>query len=270
MSAGAPRVEHPFEPQLTIEVRGGVHLVTLDRPDALNAVDSPMHQALRGVWHFLADDPEVRAIVVTGRGRAFSAGGDLDHIVDLQRDRTLRRQDIDEARSIILSLLDCPVPVIAAVNGPAIGLGCSVAVMADIVYMAESAYLADPHVAIGLTAGDGGAAVWPVLTSLVHAKEFLYTGDRIPAADAVRIGLATRVFPDDALMPAALAMGERLAALPRQALETTKRAVNMHLRRTVVDVLDAALASEFDSFDTPEHQAKIEQMRAKIGRESGG
>jgi enoyl-CoA hydratase len=188
--------------------------------------------------------------------------------VDLQRDRALRRGDIEEARAIIVSLLECPVPVIAAVNGPAIGLGCSVAVMADIVYMAESAYLADPHVAIGLTAGDGGAAVWPVLTSLVHAKEYLYTGDRIPAADAVRIGLATRTFPDDALVPAALAMGERLAELPRQALETTKRAVNMHLRRAAVDVLDAALASEFDSFDTPEHQEKIERMRARIGRDA--
>ncbi len=261
-------MEHPFAPQLTIERRGAVHLVTLDRPDALNAVDTPMHRALQGVWHFLGDDPEVRAIVVTGRGRAFSAGGDLDHIVDLQRDRALRRGDIEEARAIIVSLLECPVPVIAAVNGPAIGLGCSVAVMADIVYMAESAYLADPHVAIGLTAGDGGAAVWPVLTSLVHAKEYLYTGDRIPAADAVRIGLATRTFPDDALVPAALAMGERLAELPRQALETTKRAVNMHLRRAAVDVLDAALASEFDSFDTPEHQEKIERMRARIGRDA--
>jgi enoyl-CoA hydratase len=268
MSDGASKVEHPFAPQLTIERRGAVHLVTLDRPDALNAVDTPMHRALQGVWHFLGDDPEVRAIVVTGRGRAFSAGGDLDHIVDLQRDRALRRGDIEEARAIIVSLLECPVPVIAAVNGPAIGLGCSVAVMADIVYMAESAYLADPHVAIGLTAGDGGAAVWPVLTSLVHAKEYLYTGDRIPAADAVRIGLATRTFPDDALVPAALAMGERLAELPRQALETTKRAVNMHLRRAAVDVLDAALASEFDSFDTPEHQEKIERMRARIGRDA--
>jgi enoyl-CoA hydratase len=263
MGTGTSRVEHPFAPELSIEVRGGVHLVTLDRPDALNAVDTPMHHALRGVWHFLGDDPAVRAIVVTGRGRAFSAGGDLDHIVDLQRDRALRRDDIEGARAIIVSLIDCPVPVIAAVNGPAIGLGCSVAVMADIVYMAESAYLADPHVAIGLTAGDGGAAVWPVLTSLVHAKEFLFTGDRIPAADAVRMGLATRTFPDDELLPAALAMGERLAALPRQALETTKRATNMHLRRSAVEVLDAALVSEFDSFDTPEHQARIERMRSR-------
>jgi len=260
MGTGTSRVEHPFAPELSIEVRGGVHLVTLDRPDALNAVDTPMHHALRGVWHFLGDDPAVRAIVVTGRGRAFSAGGDLDHIVDLQRDRALRRDDIEGARAIIVSLIDCPVPVIAA----AIGLGCSVAVMADIVYMAESAYLADPHVAIGLTAGDGGAAVWPVLTSLVHAKEFLFTGDRIPAADAVRMGLATRTFPDDELLPAALAMGERLAALPRQALETTKRATNMHLRRSAVEVLDAALVSEFDSFDTPEHQARIERMRSRL------
>jgi len=269
MSKTHREVEHPFRPELTIEVSGGVHLVTLDRPASLNAVDTAMHRALHGVWHFLGDDPSVRAIVVTGRGRAFSAGGNLDHIVDLQRDRTLRRQDIDQARSIIVSLLDCPVPVVAAVNGPAVGLGCSIAIMADIVYMADSAYLADPHVAIGLTAGDGGAAVWPVLTSLTHAKEFLFTGDRIPASEAVRIGLATRTFPDDELLSSALAMGERLAALPRQALESTKQAVNMHLRRSALEVLDFALASEFTSFDTDEHQARVAQLRAKIGRKPG-
>jgi enoyl-CoA hydratase len=268
MTSDRSEVDHPFKPELSIEVRGSVHLVTLDRPATLNAVDIPMHRALRGVWHFLGDDPSVRAIVVTGRGRAFSAGGNLDHIVDIQRDRVLRRQDIDEARSIIVSMLDCPVPVIAAVNGPAVGLGCSIAIMADLVYMAESAFLADPHVAIGLTAGDGGAAIWPVLASLVHAKEFLYTGDRVPAAEAVRIGLATRTFPDDALVDAALAMGERIAALPRQALETTKKAVNMHLRRSALDVLDFALAAEYHSFDTVEHRARIEQLRHKMGREA--
>jgi enoyl-CoA hydratase len=268
MSQAHGEVEHPFKPELSIELRGDVHLVTLDRPASLNAVDTPMHRALGSVWHFLGDDPSVRAIVVTGRGRAFSAGGNLDHIVDIQRDRTLRRQDVDMARAIIVSMLDCPVPVIAAVNGPAVGLGCSLAIMADLVYMADSAFLADPHVSIGLTAGDGGAAVWPMLTSMVQAKEFLYTGDRISASEAVRIGLATRTFPDDTLLASALAMGERLAALPRQALETTKRAVNMHLRRSALEVLDFALSAEFQSFDTDEHQAKIEQMRAKVGREA--
>jgi enoyl-CoA hydratase len=265
---GGTVVRHPFEPELAIERRGAVHLVTLDRPESLNAVDLPMHRALQGVWHFLGDDPDVRAIVVTGRGRAFSAGGNLDHIVDLQRDRTLRRKDVEQARAIVVSLVDCPVPVIAAVNGPAVGLGCSIAIMADLVYMAESAYLADPHVAIGLTAGDGGAAMWPVLTSMLQAKEFLYTGDRIPASEAVRMGLATRAFPDEDVVPSALAMGERLAALPRQALETTKRAVNMHLRRTALEVLDFALSCEYESFDTPEHHARIEGLRTRMGRES--
>jgi enoyl-CoA hydratase len=140
--------------------------------------------------------------------------------------------------------------------------------MADLVYMAESAYLADPHVMIGLTAGDGGAAVWPLLASLVQAKEYLYTGDRIPAAEAVRIGLATRTFPDDALVDAALAMGARLAALPRQALQTTKQAINMHLRRSALEVLDFALSAEFESFDTPEHQMKIAQLRARVRGET--
>jgi enoyl-CoA hydratase len=100
----------------------------------------------------------------------------------------------------------------------------------------------------------------------VHAKEFLYTGDRIPASEAVRIGLATRTFPDDTLLSSALAMGDRLAVLPRQALETTKGAVNMHLRRAALEVLDFALAAEFHSFDTEEHQEKVSQLRSRMGR----
>jgi enoyl-CoA hydratase len=266
MSDEPVRLTHPFEPELTIEVKGGVHLVTLDRPDTLNAVDTPMHRALAGVWPFLGADPSVRAIVVTGRGRAFSAGGNLDHIADLQRDRVLRQEDIEFARSIVVSLIDCRIPVIAAVNGPAVGLGCSIAVLADLVYMAESAYLADPHVAIGLTAGDGGAAVWPALASLVQAKEYLYTGDRIPAAEAVRIGLATRTFPDEELLPAALAMGERLAGLPTQALQSTKHAVNLHLRRSALDILDVALAAEFETFDSDEHRTRIAHLRDRMGK----
>ena len=111
--------------------------------------------------------------------------------------------------------------------------------------------------------------MWPVLTSMVHAKEFLFTGDRIPPSEAVRIGLATRTFSDEMLLSSALAMGARLAELLRQALESTKRAVNMHLRRAALDVLDFALAAEFHSFDTEEHRAKVAQLRSRMGREAG-
>ena len=257
-------VKHPFGPEIAIEVCRGVHLVTLDRPASLNAIDGALHRALSKVWEFLSDDHDARSVVLTGRGRAFSAGGDLDHVVDIQNDRDMRRGDVEEARKIVATMIDCPLPIIAAVNGPAVGLGCNLALSADLVYMAESAYLADPHVRVGLTAGDGGAAIWPVLTSMVQAKEYLFTGDRIDAREAMRIGLATRTFPDDVLVESALAMGVRLASLPRQALESTKRACNMHMRRVVLDALDFALASEFQSFDTADHRGIIQRMRSEL------
>lgn len=250
-------------PELVIESRGAVRLVILNRPATLNSFTATMHSAMARLWRQLEQDDGARAVVLTGAGSAFSAGGDLAHIEELQRDPVQRRVENDEARQIVGDMLRCRLPVIAAVNGPAVGLGCSVAVLADIVYLADSAYLADPHVAIGLTAGDGGAAVWPVLCGLLRAKEYLFTGDRITAAEAVRIGLATRQLPDDELLPAALAMAERLAALPAQALRSTKEAVNLHLQRAAAGVLEFALAAEYQSFDTPEHHAVVGRLRAR-------
>ncbi len=259
-------MDNPFHPELRVEARGGIRIVTLNRPESLNAFNPRLHAAVARIWRLLDDDPDARAVVLTGEGPAFSAGGDLGHIVELQEDTAQRRVENDDAREIVAAMLRCRLPVIAAVNGPAVGLGCSVAILCDIVYVAESAHLADPHVAIGLTAGDGGAALWPVLCGLLQAKEYLYTGDRISSAEAVRIGLATRAVPDDQLMPTALAMAERLAAQPPQALRSTKEAVNLHLQRAAAGVLEFALASEYQSFDTPEHHAVIDRMRASRAR----
>jgi enoyl-CoA hydratase len=259
-------MDHPFGPELLVDDVGSVRVLTLNRPDTLNSFNPALHAAMTGIWRLLAADPDARAVVLTGAGRAFSAGGNLDHLVELQNDVAMRRGEITDARTIVNEVLGFPLPLISAVNGPAVGLGCSVAILADLVYVAESTYLCDPHVAIGLTAADGGAPLWPALVSPLHAKEYLLTGDRIPAAEAVRLGLATRVVPDDEVLPAALAMAERLAALPPQAVQSTKRAVNLHLSRAVAGVLDFALASEFQSFDTPEHKARVEEMRSRPRR----
>src|SRR5271165_5888302 len=128
-------MENPFHPDLLVERRGAVRLVTFNRPEALNAVNAPVHAALAQVWRVLADDPGARAVVVTGRGRAFSAGGDLGHIVELQQDPDMRRRELAEARLIVTEMIGCPLPIIAAVNGPAVGLGCSVALLCDLVYI---------------------------------------------------------------------------------------------------------------------------------------
>src|SRR6202034_1415444 len=139
---------------------------------------------------------QARAVVITGAGRAFSAGGDMVMFQTIQRDSVARTHLIDEARQVFNEVIDFPLPLIAAVNGPAVGLGCTLAVLCDLVYMAESAYLADPHVGVGLTAGDGGAAFWPLTMSIVKAKELLFFGTRISASDAVDLGLAHRVTPN--------------------------------------------------------------------------
>ena len=152
-------------------------------------------------------------------------------------------------------------PVVSAVNGAAVGLGCNVALSGDIVYMAESAFMSDTHVALGLVAGDGGAAYWPLFMSLLKAKEYLFTGDRISAHEAVALGLANRVVADDQLMPEALKLAHRLAGMPRQAIQETKRAINMHLQHAINMVAPFALSAEAESFATDDIRATIESFK---------
>lgn len=256
-------MNNPFAPSLLLEDRGSVRIVTLNRPDALNAVDREMHTALSRVWEHLAADREARAVVLTGAGRAFSAGGDMVNFQRVQADPVERAFQLEEARTLFNQLIGFPLPVVAAVNGPAVGLGCTLAVLCDLVYVSESAYLADPHVSVGLTAGDGGAPFWPLTMSIVRAKEYLFTGERIQPAESVAIGLANKVVPAGELLDHALSVAQRIAALPPQAVQSTKRAVNLHISRAAAGVLDYALAAEHLSFDTAEHRAVVEKFLAK-------
>jgi enoyl-CoA hydratase len=260
-------MDNAFAPELLIDTDGAVRIVTLNRPEALNATNEALHHALIAVWRHLAADPGARAVVLTGAGRAFSAGGDFVHFVELWDDRELRRKEIDGARRLLTEMIDFPLPVVAAVNGPAVGLGCNLAVCSDIVLIAESAFMADPHVGVGLTAADGGAPTWPLLMGLLRAKEYLLTSERIPAEQAVALGLANRVVPDAELLDQALLLAGKLAAQPPQAVQSTKRALNMHIKRAIAGVLEYALGEEFASFDTAEHQtlirAFLERSRAR-------
>jgi enoyl-CoA hydratase/carnithine racemase len=252
-----------------VEADGPVRVVRLSRPDQLNAVNDELHLGLTRLFPQLCADRDARVAVITGGGRAFSAGGDFDLLDRMAKDRVLRGDVIAEGRELVLNMIRCRVPVVAAVNGPAVGLGCSVIALSDVVYMAESAYLADPHVMVGLVAADGGPLIWPLHTSLLLAKEYAFTGDRITAARAAEIGLANHVCPDDEVLPAALAAAHKIALLPRQALEATKRVLNLHLERAVLATIDFAMASESQSFDTPELRANVDRFLGAEGAGSG-
>jgi enoyl-CoA hydratase len=247
--------------ELTVASEGPVRVVTLSRPDELNAVNPGLHWALANVWRQLAADPEARVVILTGAGRAFSAGGDLDWITSFLDDPVARDESLREGAQIIEEMLRFPLPVIAAVNGPAVGLGCSLAVLCDIVLISERAFLADPHVSVGLVAGDGGAAFWPLLTPILRSREYLFTGGRIPAATAVELGLATRVVPPGELLEEARRLAERLAAQPAEALRETKRVTNMYLSTALSGAMQAGLAAERVTMRSPEHRERLLALR---------
>ena len=245
---------------INVEEDGPVRIVRLSRAEQLNAINDELHLGLTQLFPQLSADAEARAAVITGEGRAFSAGGDFDLLDRMAKDRQLRRDTIAEGRDLVINMIRCRVPVVAAVNGPAVGLGCSVIALSDVVYMAESAYLSDPHVVVGLVAADGGPLTWPLHTSLLLAKEYAFTGDRISAQRAAEIGLANHVCADEDVLPTALATAHKIAALPRQAVEATKRVLNLHVERSVLATIDFAMAAETESFDTDDLRRNVDKF----------
>src|SRR3984885_9474929 len=245
-----------------IEVRadGALRIITLNRPDSLNSVNDDLHSGLARIWQRLADDPTARAAVITGAGRAFSAGGDFGYLEELAGDADLRAKTIRDGREIVLGMARCRIPVIAAVNGPAVGLGCSLVALSDIVYIAEDAYLADPHVQVGLVAADGGPLTWPLHISLLLDKEYALTGTWIPAERAVELGLANHVVADP--VAEAVQCAQKIMQLPQQAVESTKRVLNAHLERAVLATLDFALTAENQSFQTEDFRAIVAKFNA--------
>ncbi|HVH20023.1 MAG TPA: enoyl-CoA hydratase-related protein [Myxococcota bacterium] len=253
-------MKYELPASIRVESDGPLRIVRLARPEHLNALNEELHYGLTQVFPMLSADPGARVAVITGEGRAFSAGGDFDLLDRMVKDRALRTSVIAEGKELVLNMIRCRIPVVAAVNGPAVGLGCSVIALSDVVYMAESAYLADPHVAVGLVAADGGPLTWPLHTSLLLAKEYAFTGDRISAARAAAIGLANHVCKDGEVLPAAIAAAKKIAALPQQAVEATKRALNLHVERSVLATIDFAMAAETASFDTPDLRANLDRF----------
>ncbi len=255
----------PYQPcdHVTIDHDDDVAIVTMNRPEAMNAFSDQMHVAMQEVWQHLTLDRRVRAIVLTGAGKGFSAGGDVPNFIRSYEDPDYRRESMRGAARLLTEMLDCPKPMIAAVNGPAIGLGCSVAVSCDIVLINETTFMSDPHVDIGLVAGDGGAVQWPLFMSILKAKYYLLTGDRIPAQECVNIGLANFAVPADQLMGDAMALAHRIAAKPVQSMMETKRAINLHLQQAALLVTPFATAAELMSFATDDIKRTIDSFKSK-------
>ena len=239
--------------------RGRILTLTLNRPDKLNAIDKAMHGELATLFVDAADDPDSDVIVLTGEGRAFSAGGDIlwmQEMIDKGFQQTAR-----EARRIIFSLLDCEKPIIARLNGHATGLGATIALFCDVIFAADHAKIGDPHVSVGFTAGDGGAVIWPQLIGYARAKEFLMTGDLIPAPEAARMGLINHAVPAADLDARVYDFVDRLAAGALLAIRTTKASMNIGLKQLAASIMDACLAFEDQSNRTFDHQEAVSAFR---------
>ncbi|MFT4570628.1 MAG: enoyl-CoA hydratase [Hyphomicrobiaceae bacterium] len=242
---------------------GDVLRVVIDRPgSALNAIDADLHRDLTVLFRELRQEDRARAILLTGRDRAFSAGGDFSwfpELADPLKVEALRR----DAKQLIWDLLDVEIPIVAAVNGHAMGLGASIALLCDVIFVAESASIGDPHVRVGIVAGDGGVAIWPLAIGPARAKEYLLTGDPVPAREAERIGLVNHVVPDDELDVTAMRFAERLAAGAPLALRYTKQAVNKLLKDALNTAFDVSTALEIVTFKSDDHREALAALSEK-------
>ena len=239
---------------IIVEKKNRVATITLNRPERLNAVGDGMHEELEDVFGRMNSDDEVNAIILTGAGRAFCAGGDIRGMGSQPESgdgSSIGNPAFSRSpRRLILSMLEVEAPIITAMNGDAVGLGATLALLGDVIIAAEGARVGDTHVRIGLVAGDGGAVIWPLLVGVNRAKEYLMTGDLIPAPEAERIGLINHVVPLEEVEPKARALAERLANGPTWAIRWTKASVNKVIRERMNLILDTSLAYEALSVGT--------------------
>jgi len=237
---------------ILIEKRdNGVAIATLNRPEKRNAVDDTLHEELSRLSTDTDDDPEVKVLVITGAGRGFCAGGDFSGGL------TPNAHMFRVARRIVDNLLDCSKPVITAVNGHAMGLGATLALLGDVVIAARSAQFADTHASMGIAAGDGGQVIWPLLAGVNRAKYYLMTGERLSAEEAERLGLVSFVVDDDQLIDRALRVANRLAAGAGQAIAASKVPINRYIKTVSNVVLPLSLKLEESTMQTEDFREAV-------------
>jgi enoyl-CoA hydratase len=233
---------------ILIDKTDGIALLTLNRPEVLNATNFQLHNELSRIWLDLGADPEVRVGVVTGAGTAFSAGGDFEMIEKAVGNPKIVAQNMQEASDIVYNMINLDKPVVSAINGVAVGAGLAVALLADISIASEKARFTDGHVRLGVAAGDHAALIWPLLMSMAKAKYYLLTCDFLDGKEAERIGLVSMVVPPDELMPKAMEVAQKLASGPQPAIRFTKKALNQWLRMGAHTAFDYSLALEMLGF----------------------
>lgn len=243
---------------MAIERNGHVLTVVVDRPgSALNAVDATLHHEFGELFRLLKREDEARAVLLTGSGDAFSAGGDMAWFPTLREPATMHRLR-REAKQIVWDQLDVELPIVCALNGPAVGLGASIALLCDVIVMADRATIVDPHVQVGLVAGDGGAAIWPLLLGPLAAKRHLLLGEPLTAAEALRLGVASEVCPTDEVLAAGGRWAERLAAQAPLAVQGTKIAVNAQVKQALLTSFDLSTSLEMPCFVSRDHAEAVD------------
>lgn len=238
--------------QLTLSRRdNGVLLITIDRPEKYNAADEGMHAELARIWRDVAADPDVRVAVITGAGKAFSAGGDLAMVERMAGDYDRVSAMLTEMSELVYNMINCDKPIVSAINGVAVGAGAVVALLADVAIVAEDARIGDGHVKLGVAAGDHAAIIWPLLAGMAKARYYLLTGEMITGTEAERIGLAAKALPREDVLPEALRVADVLATGAQQAIRLTKRALNNWLRNAG-PIFDQSAAYEMLTFMGPD------------------
>jgi enoyl-CoA hydratase len=238
----------------------GVLLITIDRPDVLNAANERLHRELSQIWAVVDADDSTAVSVITGAGRAFSAGGDLAMVERMTTDHDAVVEQWTDANAVVEEMLASVKPIVSAVNGVAVGAGLAVALLADVSVVAKSARLSDGHARLGVAAGDHAAIIWPLLCGMAKAKYYLMTADFIEGPEAERIGLVTRCVPDEDVLDEALAIAVRLAAGSRTAVQWTKRVLNQGLRASS-STFGESLALEMLGFLGPDAKEGVAALR---------
>ncbi len=250
-------IDYSIYQDLLVEKDNGVMTVTLNVPDAMNAFTPGLHNAMSRIWSDIHDDPEVDVVVLTGAGRAFSAGGNVVAMQKKIDDPAQWDEIVPEAKRIIFRMLECDKPIIARLNGHAVGLGATVALFCDIIIAADHTKIGDPHVNAGLVAGDGGAVIWPQLVGFARAKEYLFTGDLMSATEAERIGLINHVVSADELDDKVYGLARRLASGASKSIRWTKQVTNIPLRQLAHSMMDLSISVETQSNFSSDHQEAV-------------